>query len=138
MREYTKDSLGYAFDTFAASGSTKICEEALSSSGGFYLSVSPVEVGRTDIKSDWVLGFNLCGEKFEMMDMKFPARIDLYRWYTDIFGPIVQSLVDKGGIKPHPISVREGGLHGVLEGLQEMREWKISGQKLVYRIQDTK
>lgn len=54
------------------------------------------------------------------------------RWMAE-----AEKLWAGGKWKNHPISVREGGLLGALEGLQCMREGKYSGEKLVYRVDDT-
>jgi len=37
----------------------------------------------------------------------------------------------------HPPSVRPDGLRGVLDGMREMREGKVSGVKLVYKVAET-
>ena len=47
----------------------------------------------------------------------------------------VQELLDQGKIREHPIVVHDGGLPQVLEGMKLIREKKISGKKLVYRMQ---
>jgi hypothetical protein len=43
-------------------------------------------------------------------------------------------LLAAGKVKPHPMSLREGGLEGALVGMQAMKEGRYSGEKLVYRI----
>lgn len=55
----------------------------------------------------------------------------------DMFIPIAEGLLKEGKIRVHPPSVRPGGLRGVLEGLQDLREGKVSGEKIVYRVKDT-
>ena len=42
--------------------------------------------------------------------------------------------VKDGAVKPLPIKLWEGGLQGVPDGLQYMREGKVSAEKIVYRI----
>jgi hypothetical protein len=37
-------------------------------------------------------------------------------------------------IKGHPASARESDLSGILDGMQELTEGKVSGVKLVYRV----
>ena len=44
------------------------------------------------------------------------------------------TLVKDGAVKPLPIKLWEGGLQGVPDGLQYMREGKVSAEKLVYRV----
>lgn len=52
------------------------------------------------------------------------------------FFTLSEKLLDAGHIKPHPVSARSGGLDGILAGMQELKEGKVSGAKLVYRIDD--
>lgn len=47
---------------------------------------------------------------------------------------MAEKLFAQGKLKPHPQMVGDGGLKGVFDGLQKMREGKVSGQKLVYRV----
>ena len=47
----------------------------------------------------------------------------------------VPALVSSGAIKPNPIKVWDGGLAAINEGLQYMREGKVSGEKIVYRVE---
>ena len=46
----------------------------------------------------------------------------------------VPKLVLDGAIKPLPIKLWEGGLAAIPDGLQFMREGKVSAEKIVYRI----
>ena len=39
---------------------------------------------------------------------------------------------------PHPQRVGSGGLLGAIDGMQMMKDGKVSGQKLVYRVDETK
>jgi hypothetical protein len=54
-----------------------------------------------------------------------------------MFWKLAGQLLEQGKLKVHPPSVRPNGLKGVLEGMQEMRDGKVSGEKLVYKIADT-
>lgn len=44
----------------------------------------------------------------------------------------------EGFFKPHPYEVIPGGLEGVKQGLENLRDGKASGVKYVFRIEDTK
>lgn len=46
----------------------------------------------------------------------------------------VPDLVSAGAVKPNPVKLWEGGLEAINDGLQYMREGKVSGEKLVYRV----
>jgi len=51
---------------------------------------------------------------------------------------VLQELLDSGALVPNPVKVIEGGLRGVQTGWELGRDHKVSGEKLVYRIADTK
>jgi len=53
------------------------------------------------------------------------------------FYPIAESLWAQGKWTPHPQRIEEGGLLGISDGLQQMRDSRVSGEKLVYRVDDT-
>ena len=67
---------------------------------------------------------------------EIPARREDFV-FAGAFGGLVERLLGEGRLVVHRPRVREGGLRGVLGGLQELREGKISGEKLVYRIAET-
>lgn len=46
----------------------------------------------------------------------------------------VSGLVQAGDIKPNPVKLWEGGLEAVKDGFQYMKEGKVSGQKIVYKL----
>ncbi len=71
-----------------------------------------------------------------MIPPTIPAKEEDAR-FMEMFVPIAEGLLAEGKIKVHPPSVRPGGLRGVLEGLQDLREGEVSGEKLVYRVVDT-
>lgn len=48
----------------------------------------------------------------------------------------VPGFVSAGLIKPNPVKLWEGGLNGINDGLNYMREGKNSGEKIVYRISE--
>ena len=46
----------------------------------------------------------------------------------------VPQLVKEGSVKPLPIKLWEGGLEAIPDGLQYMREGKVSAEKIVYKV----
>ncbi len=46
----------------------------------------------------------------------------------------VPKLVHGGAVKPLPIKFWEGGLTAVCDGMQYMREGKVSAEKIVHRV----
>lgn len=53
------------------------------------------------------------------------------------FGAIAEKLWSEGKWKAHPRRVGDGGLLGAVAGMHELREGRVSGEKLVYRIGET-
>ena len=46
----------------------------------------------------------------------------------------MERILAEGKLKPHPVSVESGGLESVLDGLDDMRQGNVSGEKLVYKV----
>jgi len=68
--------------------------------------------------------------------MDFPASKEDFE-FAKMFWELSTKLVASKQISVHPPKVGKGGLKGVLEGMQEMREGKVSGVKLVYKVGET-
>ena len=134
----TGNKLLHVFDTIAVEDSALICANALSSTGnGFYVNLMGIDSPRKDVKSIFFLGYTLAGEAFEFEGTTWPAVPEDFELGKKFF-TLTETLLGKGLIKPHPTSVREGGLGGVLDGMQQLKDGKVSGMKLVYRVdQDT-
>jgi hypothetical protein len=79
------------------------------------------------------MAYTAFGEAFDFGDEKVPANQKEFDFAVK-FMEVAQKLLWQGRIRPHPQSVRRGGWSGVLDGLQEMREGKVSGVKLVYPV----
>jgi len=134
IRKITNDKLTKVFDTIATPETAKICADALGSApGGLYVNLMGVDAPREDVKSTFFLGYTVTGESFWYEDEEWPAVPEDFelgvRFYT-----LAEELLAQGRIKAHKPSVREGGLDGILSGMQELKEGKVSGEKLVYLL----
>ena len=134
IREYTADKLKHAMDTISIEASAKTCADALSTAGGIYSALEPIDSPRKDIESKSTLAYTATGEA--LSDYGRPASMEDFE-FSVMFWKLAGKLLEQGKLKVHPPSLRPNGLRGVLEGLQEMREGKVSGEKLVYKIADT-
>lgn len=47
---------------------------------------------------------------------------------------LTEKFIADGKVKPHPKKVGTGGLEGILNGLEELKAERVSGEKLVYQI----
>lgn len=54
--------------------------------------------------------------------------------FAKTFWDLATELLASHQVTVHPVEVGSGGLAGVLDGLNRLKEGEISGVKLVYRI----
>ncbi|GLA69278.1 hypothetical protein AtubIFM55763_009230 [Aspergillus tubingensis] len=137
IRRYTRDNLKLCFDTVAMATSAQFCAEALTSkAGGRYHTLQELRCPRPDVRSTVSMAYTVVGEPYTMGPQKVPAKpIDMKHHL--IWQSVFQDLLDQGKIKTHPVSKQPYGLKGVLSGLDMLRENKVRGQKLVYRVDET-
>ncbi|KAI9929538.1 hypothetical protein AWENTII_009279 [Aspergillus wentii] len=136
IREYTKNNLKLVFDTISLESSVKFSDNALSTEGGDYSALLAVKLERENVKDRWTLGYTVVGEEFNYGEHVFPAKPE-DKAFGEKFWATAQKLLAEGKVKVHPPKVGGEGLKGVLEGLQAMKEGKVSGEKLVYNIAET-
>lgn len=135
VRESTKNNLKLAFDTISLEGSARFCDNALSTGGGEYSALLPITIDRENVNDRATLAYTVMGEPFDM-GTSFPAKPQ-DKEFAERFIVIAEKLLSEKKVQVHPIKVLQGGLGGVVSGLQSMKEGKVSGEKLVYNIADT-
>jgi hypothetical protein len=69
--------------------------------------------------------------------MDVPAKLQDFE-FAKKFWDLATELLASQQLVVHPVKVGTGGLSGVLDGLNTLKEGKVSGVKLVYRIIDEK
>jgi hypothetical protein len=92
-----------------------------------------IDFPREDVRNVFFLGYTLTGEAFEIegkLWLAVPEDFELAKK----FNSVVEKLLEQGLIKNHPVSMRDGGLDAILGGMRELKEGKVSGVKVVYRI----
>ncbi|KKY29233.1 putative zinc-binding oxidoreductase [Phaeomoniella chlamydospora] len=137
INEFTGNKLKYAWDTISTEESAAICAQGLSSGpGGHYGTILNPKFPREDVKYTSTLAYMAVGDAFEKFGQQFPAQDSLFEFQQGWVGEVAH-LMAEGLIKVHPVSLRQGGLNGILDGFKDMKEGKYSGEKLVYRIADT-
>lgn len=65
--------------------------------------------------------------------MDVPAKPQDFE-FGKMFWDLATKLISSQQITVHPTKVGSGGFEGVLDGLNQLKEGKVSGVKLVYRI----
>ncbi|KAF2165493.1 hypothetical protein M409DRAFT_24346 [Zasmidium cellare ATCC 36951] len=132
IREVTNDKLYHVMDCIG-DGGAKICLDSLSSSGGQIATINSRAIyDRDDIRLKKVIAYSANGEPWRMAGNDFPAtkeETDL----ANLYFRLNEKLMGEGKVKAHPPKTGQG-LEGVLQGLDEMRQGKVSGVKLTYKI----
>ncbi|KAL7656767.1 hypothetical protein ACMYSQ_005840 [Aspergillus niger] len=136
IKDYAQDKLSLVFDTVAVESSAKFCGEVISSKGGDYSALLKVAVPRDDVRSLFTIGYTAFGEDFDFGGGIIPAKPE-DREFAGQFMSKAATFLAEGKVKPHPVKLGPRGLQGVVEGLQDMKDGKVSGQKLVYNVADT-
>jgi NADPH:quinone reductase-like Zn-dependent oxidoreductase len=131
IRHVTNDQLELVFDCVSEKNSPAICASAISSKGGHYSALLPVEsFPRSDVKNTRTLAYTALGERFSEA---LPANQDDYE-FGKRFWNISEDLINSGKIKPHAVELRPGGLDAIPRGLRDLENGHVSGAKLVYKI----
>ncbi|KAJ3175785.1 hypothetical protein HDU87_005779 [Geranomyces variabilis] len=137
IRDYTNDKLAHVFDCISTDDSIAIAVAALGSAGGkisTLLDVKlPASADATKITVQMTLAYTAMGQAFSKFGKDFPAIPQDYKFASDFFA-LSQTLLEEGKLKVHPVDARQGGLKGVLDGLDLLRKNKVSGKKLVYSV----
>jgi NADPH:quinone reductase-like Zn-dependent oxidoreductase len=135
IRKFTENKLKYAWDTVGLDESSKVCGEALSSKGEgcHYGTILRNKSPREDVKYTSTLMYTVFGEKFDKFGFAIPAIQNDFEFGKMWMG-LTEKLVSEGKLKPHPAKVGKGNLEGILEGLDEMKQGKVRGEKMVYSV----
>lgn len=137
IREYTQNKLKLAWDTVSEGESANIVAEALSTEPGCrYGSILPNKFPREDVQYLSTLMYTIFGERFFFGPSEFPALPEDVEYTKEFFG-ITEKLLAEGKLKAHKAKVGKDGFEGVLKGLDDLKNGKVSGEKLVYRVSET-
>ncbi|KAJ5920003.1 hypothetical protein N7516_010861 [Penicillium verrucosum] len=134
IRAATKNTLRYALDPFAEAKTLRICYAAIGRTGGRYCALEQYQEGlcsRKVIKHELVMGGAISGRGVELPDpYGIPPRPEIGIWARSWYAEL-QKLIDNGKLKACPIKIIPGKFEGILEGLDMLRNGKVSGKKLV-------
>ncbi|KAI9769514.1 MAG: hypothetical protein M1840_003991 [Geoglossum simile] len=138
IRRFTNNGLSHVLDCISSDSTAAICAGAIGPDGGKYSClIKPLpNMPRDDVTSQLTFAYTGAGEAFSKGPTEFPASEVDYEFQKS-FWNLARELLAEGKLKVHTPSAREGGLRGVLEGLQLMREDGVSGQKLIYMVEET-
>jgi len=124
IKDASNGSIKICLDGFSEHGSTKLAAEAMSDEGGTIITLLPVE---DEIRS----GINLVFSRLHrIMDPNnTEERTDIVEWHK-----VLPKLLNDGFLRIHNIDHKKGGLAAIPAGLEEFKQGKVSGKKIVYTI----
>ncbi|KAH9934267.1 GroES-like protein [Fomitopsis serialis] len=138
IKSATGDSLRHAIDTQSIKETQEICARAMGPQGGKLVLMFPptfkAKKLRKDVEFISTMIYTALGRPFSLgPQAKFAAQ-PKDRAQIANFMLKTPQLVRDGLIVPNRVKLWEGGLQAIPEGLQYMREGKVSGEKVVYRV----
>jgi hypothetical protein len=80
-----------------------------------------------------MLGYTVSGERFVIEGQEWPANSEDFE-LGKTFVTLAEKLLEANLIKNHPVKLMEGGLEGILDGMQYLKDGKVSGVKVVYQV----
>lgn len=137
IRFDTGNVLEYTIDCFAEDSSMRFCYAAMGRAGGHYTALNPFNdmlATRKVITPDWILATRIAGDG---SSWPAPYACEPEPKLREMARPMfdkIQKLLDSQKIKPHLVQLEDGGLQGVLKGVEKIRKGEISGTKLVYAL----
>ncbi|CCM05588.1 uncharacterized protein FIBRA_07816 [Fibroporia radiculosa] len=137
IRAATGDSIRDSFDTISLRESQEISAKVIAPDGGrLILLLAPIAEAkvRDDVKITHTLIYTALGRTFSLGPNSLYTASSEDRNHMAAFLKKIPTLVKEGKILPNRIRLWEGGLDGIPEGLQYMREGKVSAEKIVYRV----
>ncbi|ORY55899.1 zinc-binding dehydrogenase family oxidoreductase [Pseudomassariella vexata] len=137
IKKRTHGKLKHAYDCITDPASVAHCYAALGRTGGKYISLEMVEEKlrtRRVVRHKFVLGYEGLGEDV-LLSRGYESSADAEKLALAVkYFAVFQRLLDQGKLKTHPTQKLEGGLSGVLQGLQLLNSGSVSGNKLVVTI----
>ncbi|KAF4502345.1 Zinc-binding dehydrogenase family oxidoreductase [Fusarium agapanthi] len=138
IRAYTNNRLRLAIDCVTTADSSRLCYSALGRTGGRYVALDPysdaVSATRAVVRPSWVFGLEPLGDEIAWPSPHDRKPNDIAKNFLQVWNPTMQRLVDRKLIRFHPQLVRDDGLAGALEGLNDIRSKRVSGMKLIYTL----
>lgn len=134
IRRVTGGQLRLVFDCVGTFDSPQICADAMASDGEgcLYNSLSLTPSPRKDMRSIFTPGEAVLGEARQMGGQVFPGDEELLLAFKH-FLRLAERRFKDGKIRPPPTETVYG-IEKILDVVDDLRKWKISGKKIVARM----
>lgn len=140
IKKHTDGQLKHVLDCISDAQSVEACFGAMARVGGRYASLELVPdemlAKRRAVHARLVMAFEILGEEVRLPGgygkPADPAKRELGVRFFAMF----QRLLNEGKLVPHPTQRVEGGLEGIVGGLQLLKSGSLSGKKLYAILAD--
>lgn len=135
--------LAYAFDTRSEKGSQEACASALSKQGSKLVCILPfnpqsLAEANPKVKATFLLLYTTSGQRTELFSAVYDEAYcqEDFRYMREMASGkrgLLYQLLASGLVRPNRSTLQSGGLDAILEGLDRLRQGKVSGEKLIYQ-----
>ncbi|KAL9109040.1 MAG: hypothetical protein Q9227_006280 [Pyrenula ochraceoflavens] len=133
IRDYTNNNLQLAWDCIGSQDSAQFCADSLSSIRGCkYAAIIPNKFPREDVPTWYTMAYTHLGEAWAVPNKEYPASLEDFN-FAKMWALVAERELAEGRVKVHKPRIGKG-LEGVVEGLDLLRNGKVSGEKLVYTL----
>ncbi|KAK7398071.1 hypothetical protein QQX98_012557 [Neonectria punicea] len=80
------------------------------------------------------MAYTIFAEPFERGPYSIPASQEDFE-FAKKFISVTEKLLADGSFKTHRVEVRPGRLAAIPQGLEDLKNYKVSGVKLVYQVE---
>lgn len=108
-----------------------MCSEVIKDGGHFATIVGTSKVSKDGIKNSATMGYTVTGEPIDKGWFKKEDTREDYE-FAKQFVLTVEKLLGDGKLQPQKQRISKEGLDGILDGLSQLENNKVSGEKLVY------
>ncbi|KAK3903164.1 alcohol dehydrogenase [Staphylotrichum tortipilum] len=146
IKRHTLSALPFALDCIGTAQSAALCYAALGRAGGRYVALEKypdsVAALRKVVRPSWVMGPVMFGRELQLGEGYSQPADPAAREFARAWYPLAEALLGLGNLRSHPVRVArpegrgEGWPEAVVGGLAELREGKVSAQKLVVKMSD--
>jgi len=138
IKDVTGNTIHNAFDTISTVESQTLSIQTFAPGPGKLLTIQGPQQDaqklREDVKVQQTLLYTVHGQAFQYGSRAYYPASPEDRAHMANFLKKLPDLVSSGAIKPNPVKKWEGGLEAIVDGLQYMRDGKVSGEKIVYTL----
>jgi aspyridone synthetase trans-acting enoyl reductase len=135
IREYTNNSLVSVFDCVTDAPTMRMCYEAIGSSGGTYVALEAVtqvvKYTRRDVRADWLMTPTITGTPVLIPGLYGRPSTPEHRIFGAELFLLAEKLLHEGGIKNHPLDIREGGLARIPTYVNDLRVGNVRGKRMI-------